>query len=122
MTRENAMPDGRNRTPARNAGINENNDNTSQRYRFPNVTPPSVLQAQRRSSSQAQQHMQRITQQYRRLSQPLDNPNGIVTPLKPVYKLTCRHCSTPVCARGMRAILLADNSVELYSTDTPSPW
>ncbi|KAI8980398.1 protein FAM72 [Pilobolus umbonatus] len=42
------------------------------------------------------------------------------SPVKPVYRLTCRHCSSSVCARGMKAILLADTAVELFSTDTPS--
>ncbi|KAI8388645.1 protein FAM72 [Radiomyces spectabilis] len=42
-------------------------------------------------------------------------------PVKPVYKLTCKHCHTIVCSRGMKAILLADASVQLFSTDTPSP-
>ncbi|KAI8379260.1 protein FAM72, partial [Radiomyces spectabilis] len=32
----------------------------------------------------------------------------------------CRHCKVKVCVRGMKAILLADMNVELYSTDTPS--
>ena len=43
-----------------------------------------------------------------------------VSPLKPVYRLLCRHCKTIVCARGMRAILLADTKIELYSTDIPA--
>ncbi|KAM3579465.1 hypothetical protein VKS41_007924 [Umbelopsis sp. WA50703] len=40
-------------------------------------------------------------------------------PMKPVYKLSCKHCCNMICARGMKAILLADTSIELYSTDTP---
>ncbi|KAI9491472.1 FAM72 protein-domain-containing protein [Zychaea mexicana] len=43
-----------------------------------------------------------------------------VAPLKPVYRLLCKHCRTIVCARGMRAILLADTKIELYSTDIPA--
>ena len=46
--------------------------------------------------------------------------NTRVSPLKPVYRLLCRHCKTIVCARGMRAILLADTKIELYSTDIPA--
>ena len=38
---------------------------------------------------------------------------------KIVYKLTCTYCKTPVCNRAMRAILLADTKIELYSTDIP---
>lgn len=93
-----------------------------QRYTFPsNITPPSVVQSQRRASSNAQQQHQQQHQQFMRASQFIggDHP-GLVTPVKPVYKLNCRHCTTTVCARGMKAILLADTTIELYSTDTPS--
>ncbi|KAI9202429.1 FAM72 protein-domain-containing protein [Polychytrium aggregatum] len=38
---------------------------------------------------------------------------------KVVCILTCRHCQTAICHRGMKAILLGDTRVELYSTDTP---
>ncbi|KAG5458115.1 MAG: hypothetical protein BJ554DRAFT_1727 [Olpidium bornovanus] len=38
---------------------------------------------------------------------------------KAVCKLTCVACEATVCSRGMKAILLADTRVELYSTDTP---
>ncbi|KAI8847147.1 FAM72 protein-domain-containing protein [Chytridium lagenaria] len=38
---------------------------------------------------------------------------------KVVCDLRCRDCMTVVCQRGMRAILLADTNVELYSTDCP---
>ncbi|KAJ3192289.1 Protein fam72a, partial [Dinochytrium kinnereticum] len=38
---------------------------------------------------------------------------------KAVCKLFCRHCDTLVCSRGMKAILLGDTRVELYSTDSP---
>jgi len=37
---------------------------------------------------------------------------------KSVVKLTCRYCERNICHRGMKAILLADTKVELYSTDT----
>lgn len=40
---------------------------------------------------------------------------------KHVVKLECRHCHNILCWRGMRAILLADTSIELYSTDLPPP-
>lgn len=43
-----------------------------------------------------------------------------ISPLKPVYRLLCKHCRNVVCTRGMRAILLADTDIELYSTDIPS--
>ncbi|KAL7747958.1 hypothetical protein RI367_006706 [Sorochytrium milnesiophthora] len=38
---------------------------------------------------------------------------------KTVCCLKCRHCDSQVCARGMKAILLADAGVELFSTDAP---
>ncbi|KAJ3350890.1 Protein fam72a [Allomyces javanicus] len=38
---------------------------------------------------------------------------------KPVCDLSCRHCTRAVGQRGMKAILLADTKVELYSTDAP---
>lgn len=40
---------------------------------------------------------------------------------KPVCRLICRYCCAPVCNRGMKAILLADSGVELFSTDSPPP-
>ncbi len=38
---------------------------------------------------------------------------------KIVFKLNCAYCKISVCDRAMRAILLADTKVELYSTDIP---
>ncbi|KAJ9082363.1 hypothetical protein DSO57_1005228 [Entomophthora muscae] len=38
---------------------------------------------------------------------------------KTVCKLYCNTCSTLVCNRGMKAMLLADTKVELFSTDSP---
>lgn len=38
---------------------------------------------------------------------------------KIVYVLSCSSCYTLLCTRAMRAILLADTKVELYSTDIP---
>ncbi|CAG8471563.1 128_t:CDS:2, partial [Ambispora leptoticha] len=38
---------------------------------------------------------------------------------KPVCKLYCAHCNTRVCVRGMKAMLLADTRIELFSTDVP---
>ena len=40
---------------------------------------------------------------------------------KPVYVLDCGLCESTVCVRGMKAMLLADRSRELYSTDLPPP-
>ena len=38
---------------------------------------------------------------------------------KKVLELLCRFCGNIVCNRGMKAILLADTAVELFSTDIP---
>lgn len=101
------LPRPRQNEDARRSSAPSNERSSFQRYSFPNVTPPSVVQSQRRSSQQS-------GRQY------INDHPGLVTPVKPVYKLNCRHCSTTVCARGMKAILLADTTIELYSTDTPS--
>lgn len=52
--------------------------------------------------------------------------NGTVNPSvhpqfrsKVVCKIHCSHCYTEICKRGMKAILLGNTKVELYSTDTP---
>lgn len=36
---------------------------------------------------------------------------------KAVQTLQCSFCSTELCCRGMRALLLADTATELFSTD-----
>ncbi|KAI7835106.1 protein FAM72 [Kickxella alabastrina] len=38
---------------------------------------------------------------------------------KSACRLYCRYCHNNVCTRGMRALLLADNRIELFSTDMP---
>ncbi|ORZ38404.1 protein FAM72, partial [Catenaria anguillulae PL171] len=38
---------------------------------------------------------------------------------KPVCHLACRHCHRLVSNRAMKAVLLADTRVELFSTDLP---
>ncbi|XP_070559149.1 protein FAM72B-like [Ptychodera flava] len=38
---------------------------------------------------------------------------------KTVMELQCRYCENSVCQRGMKAILLGDVSIELFSTDFP---
>ena len=40
---------------------------------------------------------------------------------KPVVQLECLGCGRVLCDRGMKAILLADVNIELYSTDSPPP-
>lgn len=43
------------------------------------------------------------------------------SPKKSVYLLHCSYCSKFVCHRGMKATLLANTSIHLYSTDAPPP-
>ncbi|RCH90309.1 Protein fam72a [Rhizopus stolonifer] len=120
------LPRPRNLNTANNAHFDNNTRRiaTIQRYAFPNITPPSMMQSQRRAYTQhfqqQQQHQQHQQQQAMHASQFIGDHTGLVTPVKPVYKLMCRHCTTTVCTRGMKAILLADTTIELYSTDTPS--
>ncbi|PIA15398.1 hypothetical protein COEREDRAFT_74847 [Coemansia reversa NRRL 1564] len=38
---------------------------------------------------------------------------------KSACRLYCRYCHNNVCLKGMRALLLADNRIELFSTDMP---
>jgi hypothetical protein len=52
--------------------------------------------------------------------------NGPVNPsvhpqfrAKSVCMLHCTHCTTSLCKRGMKAILLGNTRVELFSTDVP---
>lgn len=38
---------------------------------------------------------------------------------KQVFFLECAFCWATVCKRAMKAVLLADSKVELFSTDAP---
>jgi hypothetical protein len=38
---------------------------------------------------------------------------------KRVHKVFCKNCNADLCERGMRAILLGNTNVELFSTDRP---
>ncbi|KAJ3199524.1 Protein fam72a, partial [Clydaea vesicula] len=49
------------------------------------------------------------------------NPTPSIHPnfrAKAVCRLGCKYCSQDICKRGMKAILLADTRVELFSTDS----
>ncbi|KAJ3104752.1 Protein fam72a [Phlyctochytrium planicorne] len=53
-------------------------------------------------------------------STPIASTNPVTTPpfrSKPVHNLSCLHCATPICSRAMKAILLSNTRLELYSTD-----
>lgn len=82
-------------------------------------------------SQQQQQYLRQFQQQHHQrpeaqmlAQQPLSD-NNISPSLHPqfrakaVCRLTCRSCLSDVCMRGMKAILLADSRIELYSTDRP---
>lgn len=56
-------------------------------------------------------------QQQRRANTGQGGPSPLRN--KIVYELECCYCQTHICGRAMRAILLADTKVELYSTDIP---
>jgi hypothetical protein len=73
------------------------------------------LEAGRQMQLQQQQLLQ---QQQQQPQQPQVRPNNHLRN-KIVFSLTCRYCRSFVCNRAMRAILLADTKVELYSTDIP---
>lgn len=50
----------------------------------------------------------------------MENQKDRVSPSfwrKVVYVLECKTCGSQLCRRGMRAILLADTTIQLYSTD-----
>ncbi|KAK3825524.1 MAG: FAM72 protein-domain-containing protein, partial [Benniella sp.] len=49
---------------------------------------------------------------------PSNSNNGRIHS-KTVYRIDCRYCSAVICLRGMKAMLLADTSIELFSTDYP---
>ncbi|KAI7907954.1 uncharacterized protein BX663DRAFT_424925 [Cokeromyces recurvatus] len=50
----------------------------------------------------------------------IGNPSSQIPSIRHIYKLLCQHCKSLVCVRGMKAILLANNRIDLYSTDVPS--
>lgn len=96
--------------------------NTSMRAPSPSGVSPStppMYRNGRTSMPNPQYVMQQQSGQRATLHQqpPRDFANAY--PMKPVYKLSCKHCCNVICARGMKAILLADTRIELYSTDTP---
>ncbi|KAF9208907.1 Protein fam72a [Podila verticillata] len=89
------------------------------------VTPSAPIRSQQQQQylrQSQQQHQQRP--QAQALAPPSSN-NSISPSLHPqfrakaVCRLTCRSCLSDVCMRGMKAILLADSRIELYSTDRP---
>lgn len=74
-------------------GPNSYNNNSSQ---LPNQRQPRIVTS---ASSRASERINRLFGE------------------KMVMELSCRFCATALCDRGMKALLLADTSTELYSTD-----
>ena len=64
------------------------------------------------------QHQLANSQQQQQLQQQRERSNSHLRN-KIVFALSCRFCQSGLCKRAMRAILLADTKVELYSTDIP---
>jgi hypothetical protein len=58
-------------------------------------------------------------QSYLSRARPDTTARGSQFRSKVVCLLSCKHCEVQVCRRGMKAILLADMNVELFSTDAP---
>ncbi|KAG0027928.1 Protein fam72a [Podila clonocystis] len=90
----------------------------------PGPAPPRSQQQQQylRQFQQQQQNHQRPQTQGQGQAQPFPNISPSLHPqfrAKAVCRLTCRSCLSDVCMRGMKAILLADSRIELYSTDRP---
>ncbi|KAJ3014264.1 Protein fam72a [Thoreauomyces humboldtii] len=105
--------------------------NSTTRQQQQQQPPPSTVRSLQMLQQQQQQNlqMQRAFQQQQQ-SGPRASAAGAQVPTavshhhpqfrsKMVCTLSCRHCTNVVCARGMKAILLGDLRVELYSTDSP---
>ncbi|CAG8486851.1 2462_t:CDS:2 [Dentiscutata heterogama] len=82
------------------AGVNSSNDSSSSQDTNDNVSSTTSTTTQRNTPFQ-------------------DNEQNIRSRSKAVCKLNCTYCNSRVCVRGMKAMLLADTRVELYSTDVP---
>ncbi|CAO3639973.1 unnamed protein product [Cunninghamella echinulata] len=86
------------------------------------VIHPSTYTQQVENILQTTQYHYRQQQQQQQQQQlHSSSSSSLCPPIKLVYNLFCRHCNNNVCTRGMKAILLADTQIELYSTDIPTP-
>lgn len=97
---------------------NRNNVN----FDVPDLQSPTGLTSIASATGVPIQQLQQILRGAAPLNPPsVTRSNNIQNSLrnKIVYKLTCTFCKIPVCNRAMRAILLADTKIELYSTDIP---
>ncbi|KAI9301458.1 FAM72 protein-domain-containing protein [Cunninghamella echinulata] len=85
------------------------------------VIHPSTYTQQVENILQTTQYHYRQQQLHSSSSPSSSSSSSLCPPIKLVYNLFCRHCNNNVCTRGMKAILLADTQIELYSTDIPTP-
>ncbi|RIB25510.1 FAM72 protein [Gigaspora rosea] len=90
------------------AGVNNSNDSSNSQETNDNVS--STTSTTTSTTTSATTH---------RNTQLQDNDPNIRSRSKAVCKLNCTYCDSRVCVRGMKAMLLADTRVELYSTDVP---
>lgn len=87
--------------------------------------PTSARLRQAAAQALARSHHNRaVNRVLNSLSQPArsSTTNPAIHPQfrsKAVCSLYCLHCSSMLCQRGMRAILLGNTKVELFSTDRP---
>ncbi|KAL6618544.1 hypothetical protein LY90DRAFT_455775 [Neocallimastix californiae] len=77
------------------------------------MNPQNMLLSNSNSNHSRSHHYNNIA------SRPNYNSNSLHSSFKSksVCQLNCRYCQGILCRRGMKAILLADTRVELYSTD-----
>ncbi|EPZ34943.1 Protein FAM72 domain-containing protein [Rozella allomycis CSF55] len=101
-----------------NVSTNRNSESRAAIHRQSSLGPTSMFQNPRYANSNTQGRMNPASYILR---QTMINQHNISPHFrqKVVCKLRCRHCSRTVCMRGMKAILLADSNVELFSTDLP---
>ncbi|KAF0455692.1 pre-mRNA-splicing factor ATP-dependent RNA helicase [Gigaspora margarita] len=90
------------------AGVNNSNDSSNNQETNDNVSSTTSTTTSTTTSATTQRN-----------TQLQDNDPNIRSRSKAVCKLNCTYCDSRVCVRGMKAMLLADTRVELYSTDVP---
>jgi len=83
--------------------------------------PPEIFAAHNHSRTFYLQQQQLQQQSHLPNQQQQQQEHVTHFKTKTVCELECKSCFNNVCNRGMRAILLANSKVELYSTDAPPP-
>lgn len=92
-------------------------DGTTGRLGFPPALPSTRNNINNLSSTR--NNTNHNNSSIRRSTQEIDRIGNSPLRHKIVYQLRCKFCLRHACNRAMRAILLADTKVELYSTDIP---